>query len=61
MPIVINKELPAYRILTDEKIFVMDSERAFLQEIRPIEIAILNLMPTKETTETQFIDRKSVV
>lgn len=55
MPIVINKELPAYRILTDEKIFVMDSERAFLQEIRPIEIAILNLMPTKETTETQFM------
>ena len=50
MPIVINKELPAYRIFTDEKIFVMDSERAFLQEIRPIEIAILNLMPTKETT-----------
>lgn len=55
MPIVINKELPAYRILTDEKIFVMDSERAFLQEIRPIEIAILNLMPTKATTETQFM------
>lgn len=55
MPIVINKELPAYKILTDEKIFVMDSERAFLQEIRPIEIAILNLMPTKETTETQFM------
>ncbi len=55
MPIVINKELPAYRILTDEKIFVMDSERAVLQEIRPIEIAILNLMPTKETTETQFM------
>ena len=55
MPIVINKELPAYKILTDEKIFVMDSERAVLQEIRPIEIAILNLMPTKETTEAQFM------
>lgn len=55
MPIVINKDLPAYKILTDEKIFVMDSERAIMQEIRPIEIAILNLMPTKETTETQFM------
>jgi len=55
MPIVIDKEIPAYKILTDEKIFVMDSERACMQEIRPIEIAILNLMPTKETTETQFM------
>lgn len=55
MPIVIDKDIPAYKILTDEKIFVMDKERAFSQEIRPIEIAILNLMPTKETTETQFM------
>ncbi len=55
MPIVIDKEIPAYKILTEEKIFVMDSERALLQEIRPIEIAILNLMPTKETTETQLM------
>lgn len=55
MPIVIDRDLPAYKILTDEKIFVMDTERAFSQEIRPIEIAILNLMPTKETTETQFM------
>ena len=55
MPIVIDKNLPAYGILTEEKIFVMDSERAFSQQIRPIEIAILNLMPTKETTETQFM------
>lgn len=55
MPIVIDKGLPAYKILTGERIFVMDSERAFSQEIRPIEIAILNLMPTKETTETQLM------
>ncbi len=55
MPIVINKELPAYKILTGERIFVMESERAISQDIRPIEIAILNLMPTKETTETQFM------
>ncbi len=55
MPIVIDKDLPAYKILTGERLFVMDSERAVNQQIRPIEIAILNLMPTKETTETQFM------
>ncbi len=55
MPIVIDKDIPAYKILTSERIFVMDSDRATLQDIRPIEIAILNLMPTKETTETQFM------
>lgn len=55
MPIVIDKDIPAYKILTDEHIFVMDSGRAFSQDIRPIEIAILNLMPTKEDTETQFM------
>lgn len=55
MPIVIDKELPAYKILAEERIFVMDKERAYSQDIRPIEIAILNLMPTKETTETQFM------
>ncbi|MBE7089093.1 MAG: homoserine O-succinyltransferase [Clostridiales bacterium] len=55
MPIVIDKDIPAYKILADERIFVMDKERAYSQDIRPIEIAILNLMPTKETTETQFM------
>ena len=55
MPIVIDKDIPAYKILTGEKIFVMDKSRADVQDIRPIEIAILNLMPTKETTETQFM------
>lgn len=55
MPIVIDKRLPAYEVLTGERIFVMDKDRAKLQDIRPIEIAILNLMPTKETTETQFM------
>ncbi len=55
MPIVIDKDIPAYKILTGERIFVMDTGRAGLQDIRPIEIAILNLMPTKETTETQFM------
>jgi homoserine O-succinyltransferase len=55
MPIVIDKDIPAYKILTGERIFVMDCDRAVSQQIRPIEIAILNLMPTKETTETQFM------
>ena len=55
MPIVIDKDIPAFKIMTGERIFVMDTDRAFSQEIRPIEIAILNLMPTKETTETQFM------
>ncbi|MGN1234845.1 MAG: homoserine O-succinyltransferase, partial [Christensenellaceae bacterium] len=47
--------IPAYTILRGEKIFVMDKERAGTQDIRPIEIAILNLMPTKEVTETQLM------
>jgi homoserine O-succinyltransferase len=55
MPIVIDKAIPAFDILERERIFVMDKERAYTQDIRPIEIAILNLMPTKETTETQFM------
>ena len=55
MPIVIDKDPPAFGILMSERIFVMDRQRAGSQEIRPIEIAILNLMPTKETTETQFM------
>ena len=55
MPIVIDKNLPAFKILTDERIFCMDTDRAVTQEIRPIEIAILNVMPTKETTETHFM------
>lgn len=55
MPIVIDRDIPAFKILTGERCFVMDKQRAHSQEIRPIEIAILNLMPTKETTETQFM------
>lgn len=55
MPIVIPKDIPAYSKLLDENIFVMNDKRAFSQDIRPLEIAILNLMPTKEETETQFM------
>lgn len=55
MPIVIDKNIPAFSVLNNERIFVMDKERATTQDIRPIEIAILNLMPTKTETETQFM------
>lgn len=55
MPILIPKDLPAYESLLKEKIFVMSEKRAGKQDIRPIEIAILNLMPTKEETETQLV------
>lgn len=55
MPIVIDRNIPAYSILSEERIIVMDKERAVRQDIRPIEIAILNLMPTKKETETQFM------
>ena len=47
MPIVIQKDLPAFDILTKENIFVMPTNRAITQDIRPLEIAIVNLMPTK--------------
>lgn len=55
MPIVIPKDLPAYETLSKEKIFVMNELRATTQDIRPIEIAIVNLMPTKIETETQLM------
>ena len=55
MPIVIPKALPAYQILSDENIFVMGDVRASSQDIRPIELAIVNLMPTKVETETQLL------
>lgn len=55
MPIVIPKDIPAFEILDNENIFVMSRLRAMAQDIRPIEIAILNLMPTKIETETQLL------
>lgn len=54
MPIIIPKDIPAYQILKDENIFVMSTNRANTQDIRPINIVILNLMPTKIETETQL-------
>ena len=54
MPILIPKSIPAYKILEGENVFVMNKDRAESQDIRPIEILILNLMPTKIETETQL-------
>ena len=54
MPLIIPKTLPAYDALYNENIFVMHRERALAQHIRPLEILILNLMPTKIATETQI-------
>jgi len=55
MPINVPKQLPAGELLKKEKIFVMDEERATSQDIRPMNIAILNLMPEKERTELQLL------
>lgn len=55
MPIKIPDHLPAKQILNNENVFVMDETHALHQDIRPLEIVILNLMPTKITTETQIL------
>jgi homoserine O-succinyltransferase len=55
MPIRVPDNLPAKDILKKENIFIMDETRAYMQEIRPLKILILNLMPIKETTETQLL------
>ena len=55
MPIRIPNDLPALEILRNENVFVMPEDRAFHQDIRPLRILVLNLMPTKVTTETQLI------
>ena len=54
MPIKIPNELPATKVLTEENIFVMTETRAITQDIRPLKILLLNLMPTKIETETQL-------
>ena len=55
MPLRLPDRLPAIDILKKENIFVMDDSRATTQDIRPLKIAILNLMPLKITTETDLI------
>lgn len=55
MPIKIDSNLPAHKLLENENVFVMTEERAVSQDIRPLKILILNLMPTKIETETQLL------
>lgn len=55
MPIRIDADLPAKKILERENIFVMDYERSMKQDIRPLKIVIMNLMPTKQETELQLL------
>ncbi len=55
MPIKVSDSLPAIEILNNENIFVITETRAMTQDIRPLEIAVLNLMPTKVETETQLL------
>lgn len=55
MPIKIQSELPAKEILENENIFVMDENRAMHQDIRPLQVCILNIMPVKQDTELQLL------
>ena len=55
MPIKISRDLPAYNALMNERVFVMTDERAERQDIRPLKIAIVNLMPTTVDTEIQLL------
>jgi len=55
MPVRIPNDLPARAELADENIFVMPDDRAAHQDIRPLRIAVVNLMPTKMVTETQLL------
>jgi len=55
MPILVQRGLPAYKTLKNENVFVMQDFRASRQDIRPLSIAVVNLMPIKEVTETQLI------
>jgi homoserine O-succinyltransferase len=54
MPIRLPSDLPAFRVLTDEGVMVMSEDTAERQDIRPLRIGLLNLMPKKIQTETQF-------
>jgi len=55
MPIKISRDLPAYNALMNERVFVMTGDRAEQQDIRPLKVAILNLMPTTLVTEVQLL------
>ncbi|MBO6208109.1 MAG: homoserine O-succinyltransferase, partial [Lachnospiraceae bacterium] len=55
MPIKVQSDLPAKEQLENENIFVMDESRASHQDIRPLKVVILNLMPIKQDTELQLL------
>jgi homoserine O-succinyltransferase len=55
MPIKIHRDLPAYNALREERVFVMTDDRAEHQDIRPLQVALLNLMPTTVDTEIQLL------
>ena len=55
MPLNLPDKLPAIELLKEENIFVIDNSRATQQDIRPLRIVILNLMPLKITTETDLV------
>ena len=55
MPIKIQNDLPVKEILEKENLFVVDENRATHQDIRPLQLCILNLMPKKEETELQLL------
>lgn len=55
MPINVHSDLPARKVMEEENIFMMDETRAYAQDIRPLKIAVLNLMPLKEDTEIQLL------
>ena len=55
MPLNLPDKLPAIELLKEENIFVIDNSRASTQDIRPLKIVILNLMPLKITTETDLV------
>ena len=59
MPVKIPNALPARKILEKENIFVMTEQRALSQDIRPLRLLILNLMPLKTNTETSLLRRLS--
>lgn len=59
MPVIIPKTLPAHQVLMDHGIFVMNKDRAKSQDIRPLKVCILNLMPDKITTETHLLSALS--
>lgn len=59
MPVIIPEQLPATRQLQEHNIFVMNQKRADTQDIRPLKICILNLMPDKISTETQLLSQLS--